>query len=171
MDKHQRMKIIAQEASNWWIDVISSQKFNNGATNTENIFISTLATLNVKDISSAQLCAFKETLYNHILERMQCLDKGMSIIMGCDYVPDKNLKEIANKYDIPESNFPWKTNMWIYNDACLVIYGYDSNIEYIYESEYYWQRKLENNKKSIDYWLEEGKTYDDGIIKRLMIEA
>ena len=146
---------IAQKASEWWTNIIAMPKFDNGADGVENMFASALATLNVRDVSAKHLETFKNELYIYIFGRLQSLDTGMSIILDCDYSPDRNLKSIAEHNDIPVSNFPWKTTMWIYNDACIVRYGYGADREYIYESENYWHRKLLDNQKSIEYWSQE----------------
>lgn len=171
MENIKDLERIAQEASNWWTDTISTPRFDNGADSVEGMYASALAMLNVKGISATQLSAFREELYNHILGRIQNLDDGMSIIIGCDYGPCSELNEIAKHCDIPTSNFPWKTTMWIYNDACLVRYGYGAGIDYIWDSESYWERKLVDNRKSIKYWLDEGKTMEDELIKELMTET
>lgn len=60
--------------------------------------------------------------------------------------------------------------MWIYNDACLVKYGYDAEINYIYESESYWLKKQQENSRTIDYWLNEGKDFEDGLMQDLYQE-
>lgn len=150
-------KRVAQEASNWWADVITSPKFDIGADNVEAMYAEALATLGVKPIAATNISNFREELYHNILARMNSLDGSMSIIYDVDYAPDRNLREIAEHCNIPESNFPLKTTMWVYKDAVVVRYGYRANLEYIYDSVSFWQRKLTDAEEAIKYWEEKGE--------------
>ena len=155
-DREMKMRV-AQEASNWWSDIITSPKFDIGANNVEAMFVEAIATINVKPISGNSIKCFREELYNNIMARIENISEGMSIIYGVDYAPDRNLREIAEHCNIPESNFPLKTTMWIYKDAVVVRYGYSANLEYIYDSVSFWQRKLTDTEKAIKYWEEKGE--------------
>ena len=148
---------VAQEASNWWADIITGPKFDIGADNAEAMFAEAIATISVKPITATNISNFREELYNNILARMESLNDNMSIIYGVDYAPDRNLKAIAEHCNIPESNFPFKTTMWVYKDAVAVRYGYGAQLEYIYDSVSFWQRKLMEAEEAIKYWEEKGE--------------
>lgn len=155
-DREMKMRV-AQEASNWWSDIITSPKFDIGADNVEAMFAEAIATINVKPISGNSIKCFREELYNNIMARIENISEGMSIIYDVDYAPDRNLREIAGHCNIPESNFPLKTTMWVYEDAVVVRYGYRANLEYIYDSVSFWQRKLTDAEEAIKYWEEKGE--------------
>ena len=155
-DREMKMRV-AQEASNWWSDIITSPKFDIGADNVEAMFAEAIATINVKPISGNSIKCFREELYNNIMARIENISEGMSIIYDIDYAPDRNLKEIAEHCNIPESNFPLKTTMWVYKDAVVVRYGYGANREYIYDSASYWRWKLTDVEEGIKYWENKGE--------------
>lgn len=155
-DREMKMRV-AQEASNWWSDIITSPKFDIGADNAEAMFAEAIASISVKPISGNSIKCFREELYNNIMARIENISEGMSIIYDVDYAPDRNLREIAEHCNIPESNFPLKTTMWVYKDAVIVRYGYRANLEYIYDSVSFWQRKLTDAEEAIKYWEEKGE--------------
>ena len=155
-DREMKMRV-AQEASNWWSDIITSPKFDIGADNAEAMFAEAIASISVKPISGNSIKCFREELYNNIMARIENISEGMSIIYDVDYAPDRNLREIAEHCNIPESNFPLKTTMWVYKDAVVVRYGYRANLEYIYDSVSFWQRKLTDAEEAIKYWEEKGE--------------
>lgn len=161
---------IAQLASDWWTNVVTQPKFDNGDKSAEGMFTSAIASLSVRNIAGSDVANFNKELYNHILNRLKDVTDVSSIIYSCDYGPDRYLRDIAEKNNIPINNFPWKTTMWIYNDACLVKYGYDAEINYIYESESYWRKKQQENSRTIDYWLNEGKDFEDVLMQDLYQE-
>lgn len=150
-------KRVAQEASNWWADVITNPKFDIGADNVEAMYAEALATLKVRPVTGTNISNFREELYHNIMSRIDSLNDNMSIIYDVDYAPDRNLREIAGHCNIPESNFPLKTTMWVYKDAVVVRYGYRANLEYIYDSVSFWQRKLTDAEEAIKYWEEKGE--------------
>lgn len=155
-DREMKMRV-AQEASNWWSDIITSPKFDIGADNVEAMFAKAIATINVKPISGNSIKCFREELYHNIMSRIDSLNDNMSIIYDVDYAPDRNLRAIAEHCNIPESNFPLKTTMWVYKDAVVVRYGYRASLEYIYDSASFWQRKLLGAEEAIKYWEEKGE--------------
>lgn len=97
---------IAQLASDWWTNVVTQPKFDNGDKSVEGMFTSAIASLSVKNIAGSDVASFNRELYNHILNRLKDVTDVSSIIYSCDYGPDRNLRDIAEKNNIPINNFP-----------------------------------------------------------------
>ena len=147
---------IATVASEWWARILIDPKFDNG----EASFADILAKIAVQDISERQLIQFKGLLGQYIVDKISDLNNpDESIIMGCDYGPDTNLRHFANEGFIPESNFPWKTTMTIGKDFCDVKYGYTELPTYLYVTEDRLQRRIDDAVKTVEYYQQKDNSY------------
>ena len=114
---------LAEAATQWWTDQISSlniSNFKNGVKGELGETMTTLATmLAIQDApSEAQVLIFKALLYEKIENQ---LDKDGCIGFYCDYAPDNILGEIAKRAGISGNVFPWKTMMSIDSERGITI--------------------------------------------------
>jgi len=146
----------------------------------------------VEKLSKEQLDGFKVDLMEKVIELLEETKKTpfYDLYLGCDYSPCKDLYDIAMKYNIPESNFPFKVGMWFnkhhvnvqrsYGAKIEVLYADKEYYEYLmegrklaimtYESEkYHWlskeeiQQSIEEIKKEIEFYKEEIRKLEEGV--------
>ena len=100
-------KEIAEAAAKWWADQISGNvTFDNGDDSLTGSMCSAMASKLVKPVTEEQKNKFIEILTERIVTEQRD-------ILSVDYGPDMLLGESAEQAGISESNFPWKTVMWI----------------------------------------------------------
>jgi hypothetical protein len=146
------IKEISQIASKWWADKIINTKFDNGDNSENGGFAMMLAKLNTKDISIESKEKFAKELDEVIEEKINHnIENGYEsdIILDVDYGPCKTLADIAEKLQISNANFPWKTTMWISKNRISVKYGYSTGIECLYANKEYWRKSIESSKDAI----------------------
>lgn len=151
-------ELISTIASKWWVDMIQNPKFDNGVDSFANI----LAKNSVKDISAHQLEKF-QILVKHLIWRKlnENIITGTEYVLGCDYGPCRELEDIAEQCNIPTTNFPWKTNMWVSDNHIFVSTGYRGPREYLYADINFYKDKVSSVDKAIslldtrsDDWFE-----------------
>ena len=109
-----------EKAVNWWADAISHPRFDNGDPSEVGGITMTLAIMATQPVSDEQKARFKESLEKRL--RTGSLDYGMCF--GVDYHPDGILADAMSEASIPESQAPWKTQMWFRGGKVIVSYGY-----------------------------------------------
>ncbi len=118
-------------ATNWWADKISGNvRHDNGALNEAPSAMACLfADMCAKPIMEEQKEMFKKTLEEKIIEQLSSRGR---IDLYCDYGPDLYLREAAEKANIPTTNFPFKTGMYIERNGDIrVKEGYGRSYESI----------------------------------------
>lgn len=159
---------IAKLASDWWAKEIKRPIFDNGDSSGEGLFASSLASLSVKELTDEQVNNFKEDLYDliiNILNERNSYKDGLEYeyeyrnydMLSTDYGPSRILKDIAEKYNIPDSNFPWKTIMWISRNHLQVRGGYSAESKMLFASKKYYKHKINAYEKQVI----EVEEYDD----------
>lgn len=115
--------------------------------------LATMGTTSVDNESRDKFVSFlsdsieKEMIKNQERERENWVP---DIILDVDYGACKKLSEAGEYAGIPDSNFPWKTCMWIDKNHVSVSYGYRANEEYLYANRTYWRSKINSLKSSIE---------------------
>lgn len=119
-----------EKAVIWWADQVTKPTFN-ALTDEERKqpgnrgmeFAEALASISVKPISQTQRAIFISTLRSTL--KVNRLYNRWALILDVDYHPCEMLSNAAKFAGIPESNFPWKTTMWVMeNGRVLVRLGY-----------------------------------------------
>ncbi|MBU3181986.1 hypothetical protein [Clostridium psychrophilum] len=146
---------ISNIAATWWSNVVINPKFDNGDDYKTEFLGNMNQYLGVKEITDEIKFKFLEHLSETIESKLKL--KPHTINIEVDYSPDKILWKSAEYAQLPLSNFPIKTTMWVSLNHVAVSYGYSSNIEYLYTNKKYWNKKINSVKKSI-------KEYSRGIV-------
>lgn len=153
---------IIEIAASWWADVIKDAKLDCGDNDRDGAIAVVLGKMLQKPIAQEKSEIFKRRLKEFLdaeFDRV-IINKGMrSVILSCDYGPDKNLSEIAEQCDISENNFPWKTTMWIGKNYCQVRYGYGSSLDTIFESKEHLSDILNDDIKTLEYYEQQSDDY------------
>lgn len=118
------MKPLTQEqidkASAWWAEAVCAPRFQGeepGHETTAMVFGSFLARAAVKHVSNHQKLQFRQ----EVARALAAADRRAVYYVGCDYHPDPLLADAAKKAGIPETNFPWKTSMWLKEDGAVMV--------------------------------------------------
>ena len=114
-----------EKAINWWGEVITNPKFDNGDKSSNGLLCLALA-------SSAQdkMAPNKEKIEKFKINLRKALEmeKANDYMhfhgLHTDYDPDEILADSASKAGISDMNFPWKTHMWFRDGKVTVAYGY-----------------------------------------------
>lgn len=122
-------------ATDWWINKISNPTmFSNGANDRGSeiagMFAFMLARNTSSELSKQQIANFKEDLSTTIEDDIKA--KGYCEL-STDYAPEGTLAEVAERTEISNSVFPWKTNMEVTFDYVKVSDGYGKSYETIYK--------------------------------------
>ena len=160
MDKYKEQ--IIELAASWWANVIKDAKLDAGDDERDGAIAIVLGKMLQQPIAQEKSEMFKNRLKEYLdIEFDKCLiNNGMrSIILDCDYGPDRNLSEIAKQCDISENNFPWKTTMWIGTNFCNVRYGYRHPIEAIFETKEHLSEILNEDIKALEYYEQQPDDY------------
>lgn len=135
---------ISSTAAVWWMNTLVHTKYDNGSGD-DSLYTQALVMLGRKNLDSDIIQLFCKELKDKIkteLELLKAINSTSCYILSCDYGPCQTMQSIAQKYGIPNSNFPFKTTMWIGTNYIKVKYGYSSNIEIIYGTEDYYKTEL-----------------------------
>ena len=125
-----------EKAVDWWANAIVNPKFD-GLSDEERAdpqndgyqLAEIMTAASHKNPTNEQLEAFKLSLQ----EQLETLDEYSPRTLGVDYGPCLILHEAAKAAGIERiSLFPWKTNMWFYDDGRVgVSAGYRAPTEYL----------------------------------------
>lgn len=120
----------AIKAAKWWSGKLKSNSHNNGNDSFASVMAGIMADYlaDKNHVSEEQFAAFE----THLIDRIIGYDR---IVLSCDYGPDHELAEAAEKAGIDCTRFPWKTSMYINNDEISVSDGYRARREVIYSKE------------------------------------
>lgn len=148
---------IANIVSDYWMSRIQNTKHDNGAHDFENFMANYLADQCVEGLSQEQLNGFKVDLIKLVNEQLEetHMSEFYELYLGCDYSPCKDLYDIAEKYNIPELNFPFKVSMWFNRHHVSVRGSYGAKVEILYADKEYYEHLIEGCKSAI-------KTYESG---------
>lgn len=117
----------AEIAASWWADKIVAPKFDAGADSPAMIMAEVMATVNAKKIDTSDRDNFKNILKKKILEKLN--KSNYQIGIHTDYAPEGILDEAMIESNIPSSNAPWKTSMWIDPDGTVSVkHGYGKGV-------------------------------------------
>ena len=119
----------ALKAAQWWREKIAAgEHHNNGANDMANELAMMMADmLAIKNTPSAdQLSQFEMDLAGELMS----LDMN-NVSIHCDYHPDPILAKVANKNNISDTVFPYKTGMTISGDDIEVSEGYGAGYQKI----------------------------------------
>lgn len=110
------------KAVNWWAEVIQKPRFDNGDKSEAGFIGSIFASVAQSKFtpSQEQVEKFKMYLKEELEKEGYFVFDGLHV----DYHPEKILSDAAQKANISELNFPWKTSMWFRDDKVIVAYGY-----------------------------------------------
>ncbi|KEI95010.1 hypothetical protein N496_18765 (plasmid) [Clostridium botulinum A2B3 87] len=147
------IKEISIIASEWWADKVINPKFDNGDDSSNGELAMVLALMATKSIDNIAKDKFINFLSNSIEEM---LNKGNNVTLDVDYHACRELSEAGKYAGISESNFPWKTTMWIDKNHVSVSYGHRAKEEYLYVNKTYWQFKISSLKNSIEEYRNGG---------------
>lgn len=124
---------IAKYAAKWWADKIGGNTIHdNGDDSFGSMLAGFLADSMIKKPTFDQLEKYRGILANKIVESLK---KDGDLWLSCDYRPDVILTEAAKEADIQLDNYPWKTNMKIYNNQIMVSEGYGKPLFVVYSEE------------------------------------
>lgn len=140
------LKEISNIAAKWWADVICDPKMDNGANDIGNMIANYLAKKLVKNITGEKKEAFYNRLSGVIYEE---LGKKERVMLSVDYNPCMTLYNTGIACDIPETNFPIKTTMWINRNSVRVSYGYRAEIKTLYANKQYYLDQIKNYEDCI----------------------
>lgn len=161
MNSDNELEQIATIASNWWSSIISKPKCK-PTNNIQQTIIKALAETAITNINEQDLSNFNEELKQYIFQRLKDQeDLYPYMILGCDYGPDTTLKGFADKNNISELCFPWKTVMEIGKNYCGVACGYGAPKEVLYANEDYYDRQAFDYKSQLDYLNSDLSDSDD----------
>ena len=145
---------ISKIAATWWANVIINPEFDNGDDSKRGAVESRNQKMDVKELSDETKVKFFEHLSKTIESKL--ILKSQAINIRVDYCPDKILVESAEYADLPISNFPIKTTMWISINHVAVSCGYTAKTKYLYANKKFWY-------KEIDFLNESIKEYGRGV--------
>lgn len=115
-------------AVQWWSDKLASRApHSNGDNNSASIMACLFADMCRENTSKEKLTLFEKFLTERLSLRYDDLittGKSLYFMIGCDYSPDGELSEAAEKAGIGTLNFPFKTWMRIGKDYVEVSAGY-----------------------------------------------
>lgn len=160
MEKYKEQ--IIETAASWWAEVIKNAKLDAGDDGRDGAIAIVLGKMLQKPIAQEKAELFKRRLKEYLdiqYDKELINNERGSIILSCDYGPDKVLDEIAKQCDISENNFPWKTTMWIGKNFCNVRYGYRSSIEALFESKEHLSEVLNKDIKALEYYEQQPDDY------------
>ena len=158
---------ISKIAATWWANVIINPKFDNGDDSKTGADENKALKIEVKEVSDKTKIKFFEHLSKAIESKLML--KAQAINVRVDYSPDKLLVESAEYANLPISNFPIKTTMWISTNHIAVSYGYTAKTKYLYANKKFWYKEIDSLNESIkDYgrgisyysWLTESDIAD-----------
>ena len=113
----------AEIAASWWADRVVRPTFDAGADSPAMVMAEVLATVGAAKIEESNKLKFHNILKRKILDKL--MKTNYQVYLGCDYSPEGILAEAMNEAEIPSSNAPWKTSMWIDPDGSVSVkYGY-----------------------------------------------
>ena len=120
----------AIKAAKWWSDKLKSNSHSNGDDSFASVMAGIMADYlaDKNCVSEEQYGTFETCLIDRIIE----YDR---IVLSCDYGPDPELAEAAERAGIDRGKFPWKTSMYINNDEISVSDGYRARREVIYSKK------------------------------------
>lgn len=150
------LREISNIAAKWWADAICDPKMDNGVYDMGNIIANYLAKQLVQDIPSYKKESFKDSLSNIIYNQLNYKERMM---LSVDYNPCMTLYNVATVCDIPETNFPIKTVMWIDNNSVRLRYGYGADMETLYANKQYYLDQIKNYEDCI-YRYTQTNEYD-----------
>ncbi|MBU3183218.1 hypothetical protein [Clostridium psychrophilum] len=120
---------ISKIAANWWANVIINPEFDNGDDSKTGAVENRNQKMEIKEVSDNTKVKFFEHLSKAIESKL--ILKSQAINIRVDYSPDKMLVESAEYAELPISNFPIKTTMWISTNHIAVSYGYTVDLHFI----------------------------------------
>jgi len=144
---------VTKLAAEWWSDKVCHPKFDNGDSSQTGGMTMMMAMLCTKPVQNDSKQLFTDILAKKIIPVLESIDRD--VILSVDYGPDRMLHDAAQEADIPSTNFPWKTTMWITNHHVAVRYGYRAPIEYLYMDIDYCEQQIERHKQSIAHYRDE----------------
>lgn len=162
---------IAKLAATWWGEAVSNPKFDNGDNGSSTVLVKLLASANTNYINTEKKEKF---IYQLSKDIENTLAKEQKVVLSVDYHPCKLLYDAAIYADIPNSNFPWKTIMWITKNKVSVCYGYKAPEEFLYATKAFWENQIKYTKEKIENYKD--KSYleyieDENERKKIAKEA
>lgn len=127
-----------ESAVNWWANTLMGDvKHDNGARDLNSLLSCTMADLLKKTITEQQIEVFKNELKSLLVKELYENRKRRQSVtyLSCDYNPCCLLEEAAEKAEISEFNFPYKTHMEIREGEVIVSAGYREPYQTIYSKE------------------------------------
>ena len=117
----------AKKAAKWWADQLrNGAKLDNGDKSDAGFTTHMLATLaqSNRNIPEEKIILFENSLTKFVLD-----EKMTTVILGCDYHPDRQLLLASEEagIEVGMTDFPWKTTMWIKDDVVEVSEGYGAS--------------------------------------------
>ena len=138
---------ISKIAATWWANVIINPEFDNGDDSKTGAVENRNKKMGVKEVSNKTKVKFFEHLSKAIESKLILKSKAINIRV--DYSPDKILVESAEYAELPISNFPIKTTMWISTNHIAVSYGYTAKTKYLYANKKFWYKEIDSLNESI----------------------
>lgn len=107
---------MARTMAEWWGNQIRGNvRHDNGDhDNLASVFAGLLADSMMKTVDEAKVDKFVDILTGKILEQAKENPFALRHLLVCDYAPDKFLSDAAKEAGIDSANFPWKTEMGIW---------------------------------------------------------
>jgi len=138
----------------FWCNIIKGGKdHDNGDKSFTGFMCSFLANSGTKSIDDEKLKVFSKELKNQILKEAKNRYTNY-IVLYCDYGPGHLLYQAAEKAQINSLNFPWKTGVYVYENAVIENRPYarpeDETDSIIYCDKSYVINKIKEIKKWID---------------------
>ena len=117
----------AEIAASWWADKVVKPTFDAGADSPAMMMAEVMATVGAAKIEEPNKLKFHNILKRKILDKL--MNTNYQVGLYCDYHPEGILAEAMNEANIPSSNAPWKTSMWIDTDGSVSVkYGYGKSV-------------------------------------------
>jgi hypothetical protein len=138
---------ISKIAATWWANVILNPEFDNGDDSKTGAVENRDQKMGVKEVTDETKVKFFEHLSKAIESKL--ILKSQAINIRVDYSPDKILVESAEYANLPTSNFPIKTTMWISINHVAVSYGYTAKTKYLYANKKFWYKEIHSLNESI----------------------
>lgn len=121
---------LIETAVEWWVKKVTEKAHHdNGDNSKDSSLAMLLADLGAEPVSDAKAEIFRNVLVELIIDS---LDRMGMVSLDVDYNPCTILVEAAEKAEISEFNFPYKTSMIITETEVNVYDGYAAPKQTIY---------------------------------------
>ncbi len=120
----------AAVAADWWSNHIGSKAGCDNGDSFQSMMLYMLAAQS--DVTESQKQVFSKLIKDLVMRELK---RTESVCLSVDYAPDYELYDVAVKSGISPSAFPCKTVMWIEPGSVSVKYGYQGDIQELYEKK------------------------------------